>query len=59
MKIDVLETAKRPVSATADFVEVRDVASVEIAEAPEISLDLLFDAGHGLEERILNEQFLT
>lgn len=59
VKIDVLETAKRPVSATADFDEVRDVASVEIAEAPEISLDLLFDAGHGLEERILNEQFLT
>ena len=59
VKIEVLETAKRPVSATADFDEVRDVASVQIAEAPEISLDLLFDAGHGLEERILNEQFLT
>ncbi len=59
VKIDVLETDKRPVSATADFDEVRKVASVEIAEAPEISLQLLFDAGHGLEERILNEQFLT
>ncbi|MEK9971057.1 MAG: NAD kinase, partial [Ferrovibrio sp.] len=59
VKIDVLETAKRPVSATADFDEVRDVTSVEIAEAPDISLNLLFDAGHGLEERILNEQFLT
>jgi NAD+ kinase len=38
---------------------VRDVASVEIREAPEIGLTLLFDAGHGLEERILNEQFLS
>ncbi|MEK9969944.1 MAG: NAD kinase, partial [Ferrovibrio sp.] len=52
VRIDVLENAKRPVSATADFDEVRDVMSVEIAEAPEISLKLLFDAGHGLEERI-------
>lgn len=59
VKIDVLETAKRPVSATADFNEVRDVASVEIREAPEIDLILLFDAGHSLEERILSEQFLT
>lgn len=59
VKIEVLETAKRPVSATADFNEVRDVASVEIREAPEIGLTLLFDAGHSLEERILNEQFLT
>lgn len=59
VKIEVLETAKRPVSATADFNEVRDVVSVEIQEAPQISLTLLFDAGHSLEERILNEQFLS
>lgn len=59
VKIEVLETAKRPVSATADFNEVRDVAVVEISEAPEINLTLLFDAGHGLEERILTEQFLA
>jgi NAD+ kinase len=59
VKIEVLENAKRPVSATADFDEVRDVMSVEITEAADISLHLLFDAGHGLEERILSEQFLT
>jgi NAD+ kinase len=59
VKIEVLENAKRPVSATADFDEVRDVIAVEISEAPDISLRLLFDPGHGLEERILNEQFLT
>ncbi|WP_300303765.1 NAD kinase [Ferrovibrio sp.] len=59
VKIEVLESAKRPVSATADFNEVRDVIAVEIREAPDLSLKLLFDAGHGLEERILNEQFLS
>jgi NAD+ kinase len=57
--IAVLETGKRPVSATADFNEVRDVVAVEVREAPEISLRLLFDEGHGLEERILAEQFLS
>lgn len=57
VKIEVLENFKRPVSATADFNEVRDVVEVEIKEAPEIALRLLFDAGHGLEERILSEQF--
>lgn len=59
VKIEVLETAKRPVSATADFNEVRDVVTVEIREAPELALTLLFDVGHSLEERILNEQFLA
>jgi NAD+ kinase len=58
-KIEVLDNFKRPVSATADFNEVRDVVEVEIAEAPDIRLRLLFDAGHDLEERILSEQFIS
>ena len=56
--IDVLEAAKRPVSATADFTEVRNVARVEIREDSSISLNLLFDPEHDLEERIIKEQFL-
>ncbi|MFC3676974.1 NAD kinase [Ferrovibrio xuzhouensis] len=59
VKMDVLDNFKRPVSATADFNEVRDVVEVEIAEAPDIRLRLLFDAGHDLEERILTEQFIS
>ncbi|MEL6265973.1 MAG: NAD kinase [Pseudomonadota bacterium] len=55
--IEVLEQAKRPVSATADHVEVRDVHRVDVALAPEIGLSLLHDAGHSLEERIIREQF--
>lgn len=54
---DVLETAKRPVSAVADFTEVREVMRVEIQETHEIALTLLFDPEHNLEERILKEQF--
>ena len=56
--IDILESAKRPVSATADSFEVRDVTQVEIAEDRSTSMTMLFDADHSLEERILAEQFL-
>lgn len=54
---DVLEHPKRPVSAVADFTEVRDVLRVEICETHDIALTLLFDPEHNLEERILKEQF--
>ncbi|MBP6818208.1 NAD kinase [Ferrovibrio sp. MS7] len=57
VKFEVLDNFKRPVSATADAFEVRDVVEVEIAEARDIALQLLFDPGHDLEERILAEQF--
>jgi len=56
--IHVLDPAKRPVSAVADFTEIRDVASVEIWEDRKLSLKLLFDPEHNLEERILKEQFV-
>jgi len=56
---EVLEHAKRPVSATADYIEVRDTRRVDIAAASEIELKLLYDPGHGLEERLLREQFLA
>jgi len=56
--IEVLEAAKRPVSAVADYTEVRDVATVEIRQEREAALRLLFDPEHNLEERIIKEQFL-
>jgi NAD+ kinase len=55
---DILESGKRPVSATADYTEVRDVARVHVHEDREITSYLLFDPEHNLEERILKEQFL-
>lgn len=54
---EVLEADKRPVSAVADFTEVRDVTSVSVFEDRSISLSLLFDPEHNLEERITSEQF--
>jgi NAD+ kinase len=56
--IQIAEPTKRPVSAVADYTEVRDVREVRVSEAKDISLTLLFDPEHNLEERILNEQFV-
>jgi NAD+ kinase len=54
---EILEAAKRPVSAVADNIEVRDVLEVQIAEDRDIALNMLFDEGRSLEERVLAEQF--
>lgn len=56
VRIEIIERAKRPVSATADHIEVRDIVAVEIEEATS-TVNMLFDAGHNLQERILAEQF--
>jgi NAD+ kinase len=53
----VLENDKRPVSAVADHVEMRNVMRVEVEQARHIDLFMMFDAGHSLDERILAEQF--
>ncbi len=59
IRFEILDHEKRPVSAVADYTEVRDVVDVRVAEKPEIDLTLLFDPGHSLEERILAEQFVS
>jgi NAD+ kinase len=55
--IDVLDADKRPVAAVADHDEVRNVTSVEVMMDQNLAMHLLFDPGHSLDERILNEQF--
>jgi NAD+ kinase len=54
----VLEPDKRPVAASADSTEVRDVARVTVRESREHHCTLMFDPEHNLEERILREQFM-
>jgi len=55
--IEVLEADKRPVAAVADHDEVRSVRAVDITMDHAISLNMLFDPGHSLDDRILREQF--
>lgn len=56
-EFNVLDYKKRPVSATADSTEVRDITSVKIWQSKNIARHLLFTEDHNLEERILTEQF--
>ncbi len=57
VRFEVVERKKRPVSAVADHTEIRNVVCVDVEEDRSISLTMLFDQGHNLEERILTEQF--
>ncbi|MEM1412258.1 MAG: NAD kinase, partial [Pseudomonadota bacterium] len=58
VRFDILDPLKRAVSATADAFEVRNVVRVDVHEEREVTLNMLFDKEHSLEERILDEQFL-
>lgn len=58
IRFGVLDPLKRPVSAVADAFEVRDVLEVQVSVDRGAEMKLLFDPGHNLEERILNEQFV-
>ncbi len=57
VEIDVLEADLRPVAATADNFEIRNVAHVSISMDHATGLVLLHDPGHSMNERILREQF--
>jgi NAD+ kinase len=57
IQIDIIEHAKRPMTAVANQREFRNLAEVAISEVPAINLFLMFDPGHTLDERILAEQF--
>lgn len=57
--VENLDADKRPLAATADFDELFHVVSVTIREDPSTTVQLLFDADHSLEERIIAEQFLS
>ena len=58
IKFTILDHKTRPVSATADYNEVRNVKEVEVWEDKNHQFTVLFDATHSLEERIIREQFL-
>jgi NAD+ kinase len=57
IRFEILDYYKRPVAATADAQEIRNVVSVDVYEEKNITLKLMFDPDHSLEQRILDEQF--
>ncbi len=57
IEFDILRAPERPVSATADAKEVRDVVHVKVRESRNVTCTLLFDPDNHLGERIFAEQF--
>jgi NAD+ kinase len=55
--LEVLEADKRPVAATADHFEIREVLRVKVTTDHSTGMEILHDPGHSMEERILREQF--
>lgn len=58
VRFEIMDHAKRPVSAVADFTEVRSIVSVEIEENRHVGMTMLFDPDRSLDERIIAEQFV-
>lgn len=57
VRFDVLQPSKRPVMADADGRSAGNVVSVEVTSEEDVTHRILFDPGHGLEERLIREQF--
>ena len=57
VRFDVIDPEKRPVMADADSTSITDIEWVEIRSEPRVVHRILFDPGHGLEERLISEQF--
>lgn len=57
VRFEVENPEKRPVHANADGTRTGDVSAVDVSVDFDTKMNLLFDPGHGLEERLLNEQF--
>lgn len=58
VRFEVLDPVKRPVMADADSRSAGVVTSVEVESAEDVRHKVLFDPGHGLEERLIREQFV-
>ncbi len=58
IRFKVNDPENRPVNATADSIEVKNVVEVAIWQSKRIQRHLLFDPEQNLEERIISEQFI-
>lgn len=57
VRFDVQDADKRPVMAEADSIAFKDIDWVEVKTETSVCHRILFDPGHGLEERLISEQF--
>jgi NAD+ kinase len=59
VRFEMLEAEKRPVSACADYTEIRDVIAVDVREDRSSHVRILFDEEQDLQERMIKEQFMA
>ena len=57
VRFDIKTPDLRPVNAVADFQEFNNIKYMEVSQREDITITLLFDREHGLEDRIIKEQF--
>jgi len=57
IEMENLDPEKRPLTATADFMEIHSVKTITVREDQSHAVKVLFDKDHSLEERIIREQF--
>ena len=57
LRFETIEAERRPVTAVADYTEVRDVLSVDVHQTLDVAFTLLFDPEHNFAERVMKEQF--
>lgn len=59
IELEVIDNARRPVSAVADYDEFREVVEVSISIDKSVNLTLLLDPDRTLNQKVLEEQFAT
>jgi NAD+ kinase len=57
VRFDITTPDLRPVNAVADFQEFNNIKYMEVSQRDDLIITLLFDQEHGLEDRIIKEQF--
>ena len=57
IEFNVINPKMRPVSASADAFEVRDIAKVSVSQKNNINLRILYDKTNSMEDKYLKEQF--
>ena len=57
VEFNILNPKLRPVSASADAKEVKNIKKVIVSQRPDISLRILYDRTNSMEDKYLKEQF--
>ena len=57
IEFNVINPKMRPVSASADAFEVRDIVKVSVSQKNNINLRILYDKTNSMEDKYLKEQF--